>query len=279
MKRAPRAMAIAVLAAAAAARADMPEQLRTPRAKPPVVQGVDLVEHLGERIPLDLRFRDAANVQLSLRDAMSGGKPVILTLVYFECPMLCNLVLQGLQQGLLGAGMQIGRDYRAITVSIDPNEGVTQAERHQTAMLRTIRQGAPADWPFLTGREPEIKALADSVGYQYRYDPQTKQFAHPAVVMVLMPDGRVSRYLYGIEYEAKELRLAMVEASQGKVGTTLDRVLLSCFRWDPSTRRYEVYLLGMIRIGGLLVFAALTTLLFFLWRGEWRRKRLQRGTP
>lgn len=250
------------------ARGDLPEQLRTPQAKPPRAEGVDVEEHLGEPLPRDLRFRNEANRVVTLGEALAGNKPVILTLVYFECPMLCNLVLQGLQQGLKASALKPGVDFRGVTVSIDPKEGPDRALRHQTAMLRTIGDGAPADWPFLTGNEADLRRLADAVGFRYRYDEGSKQYAHPAVTFVITPEGGISRYLYGVEFAARDLRLAVVEAASGKVGTTLDRVLLSCFRWDPSTRKYEIYLLAMIKGGALLVFAALATLLIVLWRRE-----------
>jgi protein SCO1/2 len=276
------AAAIATLLAAGAARADLPEQFRTPKARPPRAQGVDVEERLGQPLPRDLGFRDESGRLVTLGDALSGGKPVFLTLVYFECPMLCNLLLQGFQQGLRRAELRPGIDYRGVTVSIDPREGPDRAHRHQTAMLRTLQAGAPADWPFLTGQEPEIQRLADAVGYRYRYDEATRQYAHPAVAFVITPDGRISRYLYGVEFAPRDLRLAAVEAAGGKVGTTLDRVLLSCFRWDPATRKYEVYLFAMVRGGASIVFVALATLLFVLWRRDLRRQRAEgaaRTTP
>jgi protein SCO1/2 len=255
------------------ARADLPEQLRTPSAKIPVAEGVDVVEHLNERLPPDPKFRDPANRVITLGEALAGDKPVVLSLVYFDCPMLCNLVLQGLQSGLKQTGLILGRDYRGVTLSIDPKDDPVKADRHQTAMLRAVGSGAPADWPFLTGHEAEIQLVASAVGFGYRWDESTKQFAHPALAMVLTPDGRLSRYLYGVEFSPRDLRLALAEAGAGRVGVTLDRVLLSCFRWDPSTRRYEVYLFGIIRIGGLLVFLSLATLLAVLWRREARLRR------
>ena len=268
--RAVAAIALCALISAAA-RADLPEQLRTPTAKVPQAQGVDVEEHLGEPLPRDLRFRDPTGRLITLGDALRGGKPVILTLVYFECPMLCNLLLQGMQQGLKVSGLKPGVDFRALTVSIDPKEGPDRAERHQQAMLRALGDGAPSDWPFLTGNESEIQRLADVVGFRYRYDEGTKQYAHPAVAYVITPEGRISRYLYGVEFAARDLRLAVVEAASGKVGTTLDRVLLSCFRWDPATRKYELYLMAMIKGGSLLVFFGLAAMLFVLWRRELRR--------
>ena len=268
-----KAAAAAALCALAAgsARADLPEQLRTPTPKPPQVSGVDVEEHLGEPLPRDLRFRDPTGRLVTLGDALAGGKPVVLSLVYFECPMLCNLLQQGLQIGLKSSGLKPGVDYRAITVSIDPTEGPDRAERHQQAMLRALGDGAPADWPFLTGNEAEIKRLADVVGFRYRYDEGTRQFAHPAVAYVITPEGRISRYLYGVEFSKRDLRLAVVEAASGKVGTTIDRVLLSCFRWDPATRKYELYLMAMIKGGAFLVFVGLAAMLIVLWRRELRR--------
>jgi protein SCO1/2 len=266
-------LAFAVSLAPLLARGDLPEQLRTPRAKVPVAEGVDVVEHLNERLPRDPKFRDPAGRVITLGEALAGDKPVVLTLVYFDCPMLCNLVLQGLQVGLKQSGLVLGRDYRGVTLSIDPKDDPVKADRHQTAMLRAVGSGAPADWPFLTGHEAEIRRVASAVGFGYRWDESSKQFAHPALAMVLTPDGRLSRYLYGVEFSPRDLRLAVAEAGAGRVGVTLDRALLSCFRWDPSTRRYEVYLFGIIRVGGLLVFFSLATLLTVLWRREARLRR------
>jgi protein SCO1/2 len=264
MTRAPAAaalwIAVATGLAASSARGTLPEQLRTPEPKTGISEGVDVVERLGEPVPGALEFRDARGNRLQLRDALAGGKPVVLTLVYFRCPMLCSLVLNGLWPGT---------DYRAITVSFDPGEGPERALRHQEALLRALGEGHPSDWHFLTGAEPQLRALADSVGFKYRWDESNKQFAHPAAVFVLTPEGKLSRYLYGVEFKPRDLRLALVEAASGRVGTALDRVLLTCFRWDPASRRYA-FLFGALRAGAMLVFLALATLLFFLWRRELR---------
>jgi protein SCO1/2 len=244
-------------------------------------RGVDVVERLGERPPQDARFFDAFLNQLAVRDLSGHGKPVIVTLVYFDCPMLCSLVMQGLVKGLNESGLRIGADYRAVTVSFNPKDTPRESAVYQQGYLQKLKgveKAAPQDWLFLTGSESSIHALADGLGFKYRWDEQTKQFDHPAVAVVLTPDGRISRYLYGVTFPPRDLRLAVVEASGGKVGTSFDRVLLECFRYDPATRRYGLYVWGFVRGGALLTLIGLGTLLFVLWRRELRNARAKKGT-
>jgi protein SCO1/2 len=244
--------------------------------------GVDVVEQLGQRLPGDPRFFDSFLNQLAVRDLTGNGKPVILTLVYFACPMLCNLVMQGLVKGLNESGLALGKDYQAVTVSFNPKDTPRESAVYQSGYLHNLKgagKAAPQDWLFLTGSEKSIHALADGVGFKYRWDEESKQFAHPAVAVVLTPDGRISRYLYGVTFPPRDLRLAVVEASGGKVGTSFDRVLLECFRYDPTTRRYGLYVWGFVRGGAALVFFGLAGLLFVLWRREYRRSRAQPPGP
>ncbi|GAC1599223.1 MAG: hypothetical protein NVS4B10_10360 [Myxococcales bacterium] len=217
-----------------------------------------------------------------MRDLTGHGKPVILTLVYFDCPMLCSLVMQGLVKGLNESGLALGKDYQAVTVSFNPKDTPRESAVYQSGYLRSLKgvdKAAPQDWLFLTGSEGSIRALAEGVGFKYRWDEESKQFAHPAVAVVLTPDGRISRYLYGVTFPPRDLRLAVVEASGGKVGTSFDRVLLECFKYDPTTRRYGLYVWGFVRGGAALVFLGLAGLLFVLWRREYRRSRSQPKGP
>lgn len=244
------------------------------------LQDVDVIEHLGDKIPSGLVFRDPDGHKVEI-DAMlegGGGRPLLVTLGYYRCPMLCNLVLDGLAKAIKGSGLSPGKDFQAVAISIDPDEQPKLALETRTRMLRTI--GVPenegARWPFLLGDAVGSPALADAVGFKYAYDSLSRQYAHAAVAFVLTPDGRVSRYLYGVDVLARDFRLAMVEAGGGKVGTSFDRVLLSCFKYDPINRRYAPYVMGFMRIGAGLVFVALATLMTVLWRKElvMRRRRV-----
>jgi protein SCO1 len=244
---------------------------------PAAVKGVDVLERLGDRVPETGRFIDSEGRPFQLSDVLHQGKPVILTLVYYRCPALCSLVLSGLTRSLRGLDLKLGEDYRVVTVSIDPTETPRMAGESKRGHLQALGVDplTPA-WTFGTGNDEGIHPLAQALGFEYAYDETSKQYAHAAAIFVLSPDGKISRYLYGIDFPTRDLRMALVEAGQGKVGTALDRVLLTCFKYDPTTRRFEPYVLGFIRIGASLVFVALATLLIVLWRQELKMKK-QRG--
>ena len=240
-------------------------------------QGVDVIEQLGDRVPEGGRLIDSEGQPFRLADELHHGKPVVLALVYYRCPQLCSLVLSSLTRSLRGSGMKLGQDYRAVVVSIDPSETAREAAESKRGHMQALGVSPTTpDWRFATAAEPEIRALARATGFTYRYDAATKQFAHPAVAFVLAEDGRLSRYLYGIEYPARDMKLALVEAGKGRVGTAFDRVLLTCFKYDPMRRSYAPYGLAFVRIGALLVFAMLVTLLVVLWRQDLKLKK-QRG--
>ena len=239
-------------------------------------ESVDVVERLGEPIPADLHFYDAFHNDVALKEFLDARRPVLVSLVYFQCPMLCSLVMKGLVKGLNETGLQLGKDYRAITVSFDPKDtprAAGEAQRGYLAPLASREEARPQDWPFLTGGEANVRALAEALGFKYRYDAPTAQFAHPAVAFVLTPEGHISRYLYGVDFPGRDLRLSLVEASGGRVGTSFDRVLLKCFRYDPGTGRYRLYAVNFVRGGAFASFLALVVGLAVLWRQEWKRKR------
>ena len=241
---------------------------------------VDVVERLNERLPDDARFFDAFQNQVAVRDIYGHGKPVLLSLVYFECPMLCSLVMQGLVRGLNGSGLELGKDYQAVTISFNPKDTPRESAVYQSGYLQKLvsaRTAHAQDWLFLTGSAGAIHSVADAVGFKYRWDAASQQFDHPAVAVVLTPDGRISRYLYGVDFPSRDLKLALVEASGGKVGTSFDRVLLECFRYDPSTRRYGLYVWGFIRGGALLVLLLLGGMLFHFWRRDYRNAKASRA--
>jgi protein SCO1/2 len=243
-----------------------------------LAQEVDVVEKLGERVA-DARFLDSRQARVSLRELAARGKPVVLTMIYFDCPMLCSLVQKGMIKALNESGLRLGADYHGLTVSFSPRDTVPEARLRQGGYLQTLagaERASPDDWPFLTGAEPGIRALADSIGFRYRWDAESQQFEHPAVSVILGPEGKISRYFYGIELSPRDLRLAIVEASRGKVGTALDRVILRCFKYDPASRRYHFYVMGALRLGSGAVAVALLALLGALWWREVRKARAAR---
>jgi protein SCO1 len=235
-------------------------------------QAVDVVEQLGAHVA-DAPFLDSDGNRVWLRNVAARGKPVVLTLIYFECPMLCSLVQKGVIQGLNQTGLRLGEDYAGLTVSFSPKDTVPEARLRQGGYLQTLahaERARPSDWPYLIGSERSIRTLADSVGFHYRWDAEAQQFEHPAVSMVLGPDGKISRYLYGVEQNPRDLKLAIVEAGQGRVGTTLDRVILRCFKYDPSSRKYHFYVVGALRLGSGFFAVALAAFLGVLW---WREAK------
>jgi protein SCO1/2 len=278
LRSAAVAAAIAGVAVAGPARAFFPPNAPKPQKPeaqvPPALQQVEIVERLGERLPLGATFTGPDGKPVELGAILTDGRPTILALVYYECPMLCGLVLGGLAKAMRETGLELGKDFDALTVSFDPRETSRLAlQRQRTYVVKAGFEGREAHWPFVTGQEPEIRALADAVGFKYAYDPDTKQYAHAAAIVLVTPDGRVSRYLYGIDYPARDVRLGIVEAAQGRVGTSFDRLLLTCYRYDPVSRRYQPYVLGFVRLGSLLVFGALATTLGVFWRREWKARK------
>lgn len=239
---------------------------------PPALEGVDIAERLGEKVPLDATFTGPDGKPFRLDGLLGRGRPVVLSLIYYNCPMLCGLVQGGLSRAMRESGLTLGKDYDALTISFDPRETSALSAERQRGYLQAVgRPDGAASWPFLTGEEPEIRKVTDAVGFRYAYDEKTKQYAHAAAVFVLGSDGKVSRYLYGIEYPGRDLRLALVEAGEGRVGTSLDRLLLTCYRYDAVSRRYEPYVVGFIRIAALAVFGGLAVTLAVFWRREVKR--------
>jgi protein SCO1/2 len=246
---------------------------------------IDIIENLGQKVPRGLVFTDGHGQPVALDELLGRGKPVLVTLGYYHCPMLCNLVHEGLAKAVRGAKLSPGRDFVGLAVSVDPNEDPKSANTNQARLLRFLQHEERKDWVFTMGSVKgasneagmeAVRALADAVGFRYKYDPQSKQFAHSAVAFVLSPDGKIARYLYGVDFPPRDLRFALVEASGGRVGTSLDRVLLACFRYDPMTQRYTPFAAAFVRIGAGLSFCALAGLLIVLWRREllMRRRRL-----
>jgi protein SCO1 len=259
---------LAILAIAPRASAQFVDPLQNIGERPELLKDVGVDQKLNDEIPLDLTFRDEHGKTVQLAQYF-GSKPVILTLVYYNCPMLCTQVLNGLDRTLKLIPMDIGKDFNVVTVSIDPTERPALAEAKQAMYAGMYgRPGGAEGWHFLTGDEPQIKQLAQAVGFRYAYDSESKQFAHASVIMMLTPEGRLSRYFYGIDYPQRDVRLGLVEASQGKIGSPIDQVLLFCYHYDPHTGRYGLLISRVIQMAGLLTVLAGGICLYFLFRGE-----------
>ncbi|XXX82556.1 SCO family protein [Sorangium sp. So ce134] len=237
-------------------------------------RGVDIEEHLGRPVRRDLAFTDMDGRRVRLGDYFADGKPLLLVLAYYRCPALCGLVLRGAVEGLKLLPYRLGEQFHALTVSFDPRERPAAASQKRAVTLSGLGADARApEWPFLVGDEAATRALAEDLGFRYAYDQATDQYAHPAAVFVLTPDGRISRYLYGTEFSARDLRLALLEASRGEVGTIVDRVIMTCYRFDPASRRYGPFLLGFLRLGAMAILSTVGGLLAVLWWRERRRPR------
>jgi len=237
-----------------------------------VLKKVDIEQRLGNQIPLDLKFRDESGREVRLAEYFAKGKPVALTLVYYECPMLCNQVLNGAVGAFQGLSFTAGKEFEVVTVSFDPRERPElAAKKKETYLRRYKREGAEAGWHFLTGDKASIDALAESVGFRYVWDEPSQQFAHASAVMVATPQGRLSHYFYGIDYAPRDLRLALVEASEGKIGSPVDSLLLFCYHYDPAAGRFAP-VMGVLRVAGVLTVAGVVALILYLRRKSKRRE-------
>lgn len=223
---------------------------------------------LGEQAAVDAVFRDEHGKEVSLASYL-GERPVILSLVYYDCPMLCNLTLNGLVAGLKVVDLLPGNDYEVVTVSIDPKEHPGLAGAKKAMLLdRLGNPEAAPSWHLLTGKEDQIRLLADSVGFRYVYDESTKQYAHAAGVVLLTPQGRISKYFYGSDFAPRDLRLGLVDSTAGTIGTAVDQFMLYCFRYDPQTGRYSAAVLNIVRLGGIVTLLGLGSFLAVMWRRD-----------
>jgi len=254
-----------MISASAVPCADRMEEL------PSELEGVGVTEKLETKIPLELSFRDETGRAVKLAEYFDG-KPVILTLNYSSCPMLCNLQLNGLVDSLIGVPLSAGKDFRLVTVSLDPAETTERSiQSKKKYTMQYGREGAQQGWHFLTGEEPNIRALADSVGFGYRYLPERQEYLHSAAFIFITPDGRVSRYLYGVKFDSNTLRMAILETGEGKVGSIMDQVILFCFKYDPQTGKYSLMAVRVMQLGAALTVLGLACMLGIFWRREFRR--------
>ncbi|MFA9477583.1 SCO family protein [Phycisphaerales bacterium AB-hyl4] len=223
---------------------------------------LDLVEKLGDRVPLDATLVDETGQTVRLGDYFDADRPVILNLAYYGCPMLCGQMIRGLGTSLRELenrdGWVPGQDYEVVTISFDPTESSAMAAEAKKQAMRMLNdEQAAAGWHFLTGEDADVRAIAEAVGFPYRWSERAQQYVHPAAIMLLTPDGRVSRYLYGVSYPTTTLRLSLVESSEGKVGSTMDRVLLYCFAFDESRGEYTLVAMNLMRLAGAMTVVVL----------------------
>ena len=246
----------------------LPRSADNSKALPPLLQGIGIDQRLNGQVPLDLQFRDETGKTVRLGDFI-GKKPVILSLVYFDCPMLCTMAENGLLHSLQEVAFSVGREFDILTVSFDPHDTPEIAAAKKAVYVGLYgRKGAERGWHFLTGDQASIEQLTQAVGFRYRYDAQAKQFVHATGIMVLTPQGRIARYFYGIYYPSRDLRLGLVEASTNRIGSPVDEVLLFCCRYDPATGKYGVIISRIIQITGLITVLSIGGLIMGLSRSR-----------
>ena len=239
--------------------------------RPAGLRDVGFDQRLGASVPLDLRFQDETGTTVRLGDYF-GERPVVLMPAYYTCPMLCTLVFKGLVSALRPLAFDVGKEFTVVTFSFDPNDGTPQAAAKKAALLEEYRRPtAAAGWHFLTGDAASIAALTQAIGFRYSYDEEHQQFAHASGVVVLTPDGRIARYLFGIDYAPKDLRLALVEASEHQIGSLVDELLLFCFHYDVVTGRYGRVAIDALRVGAVATVLALGTFIVLALRRDGRR--------
>lgn len=245
----------------------------------PELQKIDVVEHLGESIPLDLTFTNDAGERGQLSSYFHQGKPVVLVLAYYTCPMLCTMVLNGVSDAVKELNWLPGKEFQILTISIDPSETTELAAAKKARYLDNLgKKGSENGWRFFVGAEDQSKALADAVGFKYYWDSEQKMYAHPAVVMILTEEGKISRYLYGLEYKPQDLKFSLLEASQGKIGSTIDRLILYCYHYDPASKGYVALAGRIMRLGGGLTLIILAVVIGTLWARERVRRSALRHT-
>ena len=245
---------------------------------PPPLKDIGIEQKLDTQVPLDLPFRDEQGKSVQLSQYF-GKKPVVLALVYYTCPMLCNQILNGLTGTLKTLNYNVGEEFDIVTVSFDPKEAYeTAAAKKQNYLDRYDRKGAArekaaAGWHFLTGDEASIKALTEAVGFNYRWDEETQQFIHASGIMVLTPQGKLSRYLYGIDYAPVDLKLSLVDASAGKIGSPVEQLFLFCYHYDPATGKYSLVIMNIIKLASVVTFTVLALIVFIFRRRRAARER------
>jgi len=247
--------------------------------RPSILQQVGIDQHLNQQLPLDLHFRDESGKDVRLGDYF-GKRPVILSLVYYRCPMLCGEVLNGLTSSLNVVNFDLGHDYDVVTVSIDPRETPDVASKMKAVYLHRYNKHTPVaeqGWHFLTGTQDQIQQLTQAVGFRYVYDPRIDQYAHASGIQIATPDGRLSQYYYGIDYSPKDLRLGLIEASKNHIGTVVDQLILYCYHYDPATGHYGAIVMRVLRLAGIATVLLLGGFIVIMTRRDIRTARIEKA--
>jgi protein SCO1/2 len=256
-----------LLQTAAASAAMMPtaEPVAAPGS---AITQVSIQQKLGSSLPMDVTLRDEAGQTVQIGKYF-GSRPVLLAFAYYECPMLCTLVLNGIVRVLNGVTLTPGKDFEVVVVSFKPSETPELAAQKKAAYLKEYHtKGTEAGWHFLTGEEAQVRRLTDAAGFHYAYDPESKEYAHASAIYVTTDDGKLSHYFFGIEYPARDVKLALVDASKGRIGSVVDQILLFCFHYDPTTGKYSVATLRLVRLAGLLTLIGMATAIFLMLKRE-----------
>ncbi len=246
-----------------------PNQVGVSNGMPPILEKVGIEQKLNGQLPLDAEFKDENGNVVKLGNYFNNGKPVILALVYYECPMLCNEVLNGLTGSLKGISFDAGKDFDIVAISFDAreNEKPELAKNKKAGyMTRYERAGAENGWHFLTGAQDEIDKVTKAVGFNYQFDEATNQFAHAGGITVLTPEGKISRYFYGIDYAPKDLKFGLMDSAQNKIGNPVEQLYLYCFHYDPATGKYGLVILRVLRLFSLVTILGLGVMFFGFWR-------------
>jgi protein SCO1 len=272
-------MLLTLAGAGASAQAPIPQELerpvQNPSGSPELLKQIGIDQKLNGQLPLDALVRDETGVEAPLQ-SFFRDKPVILAPVYYECPMLCTQILNGLVKGLRDVSYDPGKDFIVLAISIDPRETSELAAAKKKGYLKRYgRPGTEDGWKFLTGSEESVKRIAQALGFRYVWDPVSQQYAHASGIMVATPEGRISHYFYGVEYRPTDMRLALVQASQGKIGSPVDQVLLYCFHYDPVSGKYTSIVLKIVQGGAVLTALALGGLIFYFLRNERKARKEQ----
>ncbi len=248
----------------------------TPASELPLqVKDVTFEQRLNETLPLDATFTDETGKRVTLGDYFTSGKPVVLAFVYYQCPMLCTQVMNGISSSLKAVPFTPGLDFDVVLVSFDPRETPAMAaQKKQEHIAYWDAQGTAAAWHCLPGDDSHIRRTTSAAGFNYRWDEPSGQFAHVSGVLVATPDGRLSRYFYGVEYSPKELRMALVESGEGKIGSAIDQLLLYCYHYDPAAGRYGVVVMNLVRLGGVVTVAMMAGFILLMRRKDGHEARI-----
>jgi protein SCO1/2 len=264
------------------AQAWQKEREGMPNTPAPELKGVGVVEHLNGALPRDATFLDTEGKTVRLGDFFDGKRPTLLVFAYHTCPMLCSLVLDATVRSLNDVEWTVGREFDVVSISIDPKDTPATATRKRASVVESYgrSKGRVAGWHFLTGDEANIRKVTDAVGFEYRYDARQKQYAHPAAIYLLTPEGHVARYLYGIEFPPGDVRLGLLEATEGRSITTTERLLLFCYHYDPQGKKYSLVAMNVMRLGGAATVLGMGTLFTIMWaRGRRKRKEQRLAAP